>query len=595
MKTILSKNIIILLVTGLLLSLTACFDDLNQFPPYDREKDELLSEEGCKAILAKIYTGLGASGLQGPVGFDDLVAPDGDQGTLVFLRGLFFMQELPTDEAIWNWKDPGIVELINTNWSYSTKYAYTFYQRCMLNIRYCKEFLNIYTPDLNIPNVGRMRDEARGLRALTYFYLIDIYGNPAFVWDAGKDGDDGNQEWIPSPLDKQNPKEGRKKLFNAIIEELKDLEKSEFLPEQPVMSTYGKITRPVIWTLLAKMYLNAGVYTGTPMYKECVEYCKKIIDSGYFGLETDYANLFCGDNHKTMLNGKKEFIFAIPFDNVYMKSYGSTVVMTSGAFGGVLNPLWFGMNSSWTCLKAKESLIDKFAGSYTNTGKFKNNVKSDKRYLFFDVKDYKKDDGKYTLETGANPVSDEWPFDKTTGKICYIVDERRDKEAKMEDWDAGFLSYKFTNLNWGGEKPDNATDFPNTDFPLFRFADVYLMYIECAIRGAEGANRTTALAYFNLLRARAGLPNVPAALMNTVLTEANILDERARELYWEAQRRTDLIRFGKFTKDYAWPYKGNTPEGEPNIDDKFNLYPFSDKDLVSNPNLVQNEGYQSLK
>jgi hypothetical protein len=296
-----------------------------------------------------------------------------------------------------------------------------------------------------------------------------------------------------------------------------------------------------------------------------------------------------------MLTGKKEFIFAIPFDDVEMKSYGSTIVMTAGAYGGVLNPLWFGMNSSWTCLKAKESLIDKFTGGYTGNGKFKNNVKSDKRYLFFDVKDYKKENGTYILEPNANPVSDEWPFDKKTGTISYVVDERRAKESKMEDWDAGFLSYKFTNLNWDGEKPAAGKSFPDTDFPLFRFADVYLMYIECAVRGAEGTERSTALTYFNLIRSRAGLSNIPSALINTVLIESNILDERARELYWEGQRRTDLIRFGKFTKDYAWPYKGNTPEGEPNIDDKFNLYPFSDKDLVSNPNLVQNEGYQSLK
>ena len=89
----------------------------------------------------------------------------------------------PTDEALWNWKDEGIVELCTNNWDYTLFYAYTFYQRAMLNIRYCKEFLDNYPEDCGIPNIKQFRDEVRALRAMNYYYLIDVYRNPGWVWD----------------------------------------------------------------------------------------------------------------------------------------------------------------------------------------------------------------------------------------------------------------------------------------------------------------------------------------------------------------------------------------------------------------------------
>lgn len=558
----------------MLFMMTSCLDDLDQENPKNENISDIYNEEVSKALLAKIYSGLATTGNDGVDGQEnDLTAPDGDQGSLGFLRGLISMQEFPSDDAIWNWKDEGIVELVSMNWDYTTKYAYTFYQRAMLNIRFCREFLDQYPADSDIPNVGLYRDEVRALRALNYYYLIDLYGNPGVVWD---DSPLDDKSWYPSQI-------GRKALFELIVTELEDLSKNSGLPEAPSMSTYGKMTKPVVWTLLAKLYLNAEVYTGTPEYEKAREYTEKVMSAG-FGLENNYSNLFCGENHLSPMKGN-EIIFAIPFDATNIKSYGGTIMLSTGAYGGsALNGNWFGSNNGgWTCLKPRETLINKFdSAPDAGVDKYKSNTKMDKRYLFFDVLTYKT----------INVEDTAWPFDPTTGEILYEVDERRDKESKLADWNTGYLCHKFTNLGWDGARA-TLTDFPNTDFPLFRLADIYLMYAECAVRGY--GDRSRALELVNALRDRAYLNNAAGRITASGLTLDFILDERSRELYWEGQRRSDLIRFGKFTQNYSWPYKGGTEEGNANVSSKYNLYPISDRDLTSNPNLVQNPGYKSIR
>ncbi|HAC22423.1 MAG TPA: RagB/SusD family nutrient uptake outer membrane protein, partial [Porphyromonadaceae bacterium] len=264
----------------------SCINDLDQEKPNNEDVTNIINEQGARAFLAKIYSGFGLSSNQGPADENDLTAPDGDQGSLVFLRGMITMQEFPTDEAIWNWKDEGIVELVNVNWDYTTKYAYTFYQRAMLNIRYCQEYLRMFTPETGIKNVELYRNEVRAMRAMNYFYLIDLYGNPGKVWDDSPLDDKG---WYPSQM-------GRKELFQLVVADLEDLAANSNLPEVPSAATYGRMTKPVVWTLLAKLYLNAEVYAGEPMYDKAASYCQKVINAG-FGLEKNYANLFCGENH----------------------------------------------------------------------------------------------------------------------------------------------------------------------------------------------------------------------------------------------------------------------------------------------------------
>ena len=575
-KTI--KYIKTIVLGGLLSTLlfTSCLDDLNQDKPNNENVDDIVNEQGAMSFLSKIYSGFGlSSNIGGADGEEDIKAPGIDQGSLVFLRGLIAMQEFPSDEAIWNWKDAGIVELVNLNWDYTTLYAYTFYQRTMLNIRYCREFLDIFPTSTGIANIEQYRNEVRAVRAMNYFYLIDLYGNPGIVWDDSPLDDNG---WYPTPI-------GRQALFEKITAELEDLSDNSNLPETPSKATYARMTKPVVWTLLAKLYLNAEVYTGTPMYDKARIYCEKVMGAG-FGIETNYTNLFCGENHLSPSKGN-EIIYAIPFDSENAKSNGGTMMLSAGAFGGELNGNYFGINNAgWTCLKVKETLISKF--DYAADGgldRFKSRTKKDGRYLFFDILTYDKE--------GVTVSDPAWPFDPVTGEILYDVKERRDIDAKLADWNAGYLCYKFTNLGWDGARV-SLTNFPNTDFPVFRLADIYLMYAECAVRGSGDMSKAVQLV--NDLRKRAYNGSTSEGqIALSDLTLDFILDERARELYWEGHRRSDLVRFGKFTQNYVWPYKGGSEEGTPNISSKYNLYPISDKDLASNPNLVQNPGYKSIR
>lgn len=199
----------------LCLSTSSCINDLDQNPIIDKGQSEIINESDCQSFLAKIYSGFGLSGNVGPSGgVQDLQGPD--QGSLCFLRGLLSLELYPTDEALWNWKDEGIVELCTNNWDYTLFYAYTFYQRAMLNIRYCKEFLDNYPEDCGIPNIKQFRDEVRALRAMNYYYLIDVYRNPGWVWD---DSPTNDKSWKPSQL-------GAKEIFDKVVTELKDLQKT---------------------------------------------------------------------------------------------------------------------------------------------------------------------------------------------------------------------------------------------------------------------------------------------------------------------------------------------------------------------------------
>lgn len=147
---------------------------------------------------------------------------------------------------------------------------------------------------------------------------------------------------------------------------------------------------------------------------------------------------------------------------------------------------------------------------------------------------------------------------------------------------------KFKNVDVNGNAGSDPTgDFPDTDFPMFRLADVYLMYAEAVLRGGQGGSVTQATDYINILRSRA-YGNSNGNISTAQLTLDFILDERARELYWEGHRRTDLIRFGKFTGGaYLWPWKGGIQQGTATESYK-DLYPIPSTDLIANPTLNQN-------
>ena len=154
-----------------------------------------------------------------------------------------------------------------------------------------------------------------------------------------------------------------------------------------------------------------------------------------------------------------------------------------------------------------------------------------------------------------------------------------------KEWTQGFPSVKFRNSNYFSAS--TPTVFSGTDFPLFRLADAYLMFAECVVRGASGGTINQATDYVNAVRTRANASTITPGQ----LTLDFLIDERARELNLEGHRRSDLIRFGKFTGgSYLWPWKGNTQNGTA-IPSTYNLFPIPLPALQANPNLTQNPGY----
>jgi hypothetical protein len=285
------------------------------------------------------------------------------------------------------------------------------------------------------------------------------------------------------------------------------------------------------------MYLNAEVYTGTARYADCRTFCEKVVNSGSHQLDDVYQDIFLADNHTS-----PEIIFPVVYDGVVAQAYGGTIYLVNGAIGGTMIPANYGVNGNWGGLRVTPQFVDKFQDSTL-----------DSRYLFF-----------------------------TTNQIKDFTDP-----SHLSQFKYGYAFPKFKNKTKAGlNGSNNATSpFVDIDFPMFRLADVYLMLAESALRTGD---QSTAVQYVNLIRTRAYFTS---AFNVSSLTLDDILDERARELSWEATRRTDLIRFDKFIgTDYLWSFKGGEVTGAA-LDAYRELYPIPNADIILNPNLSQNTGY----
>jgi hypothetical protein len=305
----------------------------------------------------------------------------------------------------------------------------------------------------------------------------------------------------------------------------------------PKSNEYARVDKAAAWMLLAKIYLNAEVYTKTARYDKAVEYSDKAVNSGYT-LDPVYQNIFLADNHNS-----PEVIFPVAFDGLSTQTWGGTTFIIHAAVGGDMSPGDYGIDGGWGGTRTTSGLVNKFPDVTGDT---------DSRAMFF-----------------------------TEGQTLEIID--------IGNFNDGYAVEKFKNLTTGGSTGSHLT-YPDTDFPMFRLADAYLMYAEAVKRGG-GGSEATALELVNALRTRAFSGSTDGNISAGDLTLDFILDERARELYWECHRRTDLVRYNKFTGgDYLWPWKGNAAVGTA-TDSKFDIFPIPDSDVNANSNLVQNPGY----
>ena len=624
------KNIFKSLLYILSLSIVvSCHDDLNQSPidpDSFTEENVFASVNEAKGALAKLYASLALTGQNGPAGSPDIA--DIDEGFSQFSRMLFNLNEITTDHAVVGWGDPGLPDLHGMYWSSSNDFTEAMYYRLAQAVSFSNSFIK-NASELSGNEINVFIAEARFLRAYAYYNLLDLYGNVPLTTE------------ISTELPTQS---NRTELFNFIESELMEIESTLLASNE-----YGRVDNIAAHALLSRLYLNAEAWTGQDRYADCVTYSQNVINSGYSlnmndanGNGTAYDELFMADND---VNGaQNEFIFTLNFDGMQSQTYGGTTFLVHAAIGGSMNPGNFGVNGGWGGLRTTKNLVNQFAvdldvlnsslgsqsdwglvGSATPNGWngpdlemfqtgpqefsiYAELVSGELKFRFNEDwgNNFGDNGNDGTLESGgANiPISAGTyfivmdlgsgtytisPFSSDKRGMFYSDGQNLEIES-IPPFEDGYAVTKWTNIDSNGNQgSDSSGNFVDTDIPLIRLAEIYLNYAEATLRGG-GGDTNTAVSLINQIRER-GFGGSSGAISSGDLTLDFILDERSRELYWEGLRRTDLIRYNRFTNSsYLWPFKGNEPTGV-GVDEYRNLFPLPANVVAINSNLTQNEGY----
>lgn len=562
MKKIFIKSIILIFSC---IGLTSCFSDLDTMPLDD---NQLVSEkvystaDGYTGMLAKCYASLILTGQKGGDGGDgDLEGAN--EGYSGYVRLMFYLQELDTDNFLMPSSSNGLRKCLNLQWDASNASVITWtYQRLYMTIAYCNEILRECTED-KLRQRGlwdelgsecdSYRAEARFLRAYCYVSLCDLFGSVPYI-----DENTGVKD-IPVQYT-------RKQIFEYAESELKSI---DTLLKAPHANVYGRVDRVAEWFLLARMYLNAEVWTGENRYTDALTYAKKVINEGGYNLAPDYRQIFLADNDKC-----SEIIWPLVQDGLHAQSSAGTNFYVKAFVNGPMDELYkTGVGSrGWGNVRAKTTLVDAF----------------DADDVMFDVNDtwgnQKKDKRAQFMTALPNQKKETW-----------------DENMNMTSlFTYGYGYIKWRNVTVNDEIPQQGEAYVSIDFPMFRTGEAYLIAAEAILRGAEGGTRAEALGYVNEIRERAYMSgkyaqpgvrsDVSGDITDSEFTLDFILAERQRELALELVRRTDLIRFGKFTKGRNWDWKNDVRTGA-DVDDHYNLFPIPETELTNNPNLIQNEGY----
>ena len=520
---------------GLVMCLaTGCLKDLDQYPHTDTtSKDVYTSVENYESVLSGIYTSM-------IVNLSSIADDDRYQN---YTRCLTMFQECSADtmDDVWL-SGETMTDVSFQQWNAGDPWVSAMFYHIYNIISLSNEFIRNSSEDAisgfseaDKEKIRRWRDEARGLRALAYYHELDFFNVSSFVTEDNEVG-----SYIPETY-------SRKQLFEYIESELKEL--GESLPSR----NYGHFTRSAANALLARLYLNAEVYTGTARWNDCIAACNKVIEDGYNTLAPSYSSLFNADNDKRT----DEIIFALACDATHTVAWGAGTYLVCASrfdnYDGILED--FGVATYWNCLRVRPQLVDLFTDG-------------DSRAMFGSR------DRKFYDEAPED-------FYEDPGDTKYKYRDREKEISKHDDVTTGWEMTKWTNLTDEGEvASDTRVNGAETDYPMFRLADVYLMAAEATLRGGTGAQKT-ALEYVNLVRERA-FGGASGDIASGDLTLDFILDERARELYSEGVRRTDLIRFGKYTSGYNWNWKGGVLEGK-DVDKKYCVLPVPEAELSANP------------
>jgi hypothetical protein len=529
MKTYI-KNIIPAAALLVAVGFSSCTKDLDVTPIDPNLNTEIQPEQ----LFNKCYANIAVAGNGGANGDCDVDGIDG--GTSGYVRQMWNAQELTTDEAICGWGDEGIANFCYNTYDASHPMLRGYYYRLYTGISFCNQYLQEFS-DYN----AAMTAEVRFIRALNYFNLMDGWGNVPFA----------------TSITSEKPVQySRQEIFNFVESELLEIEPNlnAATAKKSSDSGYGRVDKAAAWLLLARIYLNAEVYTGTAQWAKAAEYAKKVMDSSYklntngVGEWSAYQMLFMGDNGET--NAAYEAVFPILQDGVRTTSWGTTLFMLASTHDADMAD-YNGTTEAWGGNRARPQLIEKFFPNHDA------------------------------------PEAEPADVVVAAGDDRAIFDTRG-RELDNTDpstFKSGYAVAKYNNYTTTGASTSSA-QFPDGDFFLMRVAEAYLTYAEAQARLNGGATNTEAANAINALRTRANADTKA----NYSLDE--ICDEWCREFYFEGRRRMDLVRFGKFggSNDYLWQWKGGTFNGR-NFDASKNLFAIPTTDLTANPNLTQNPGY----
>lgn len=536
------------IAAGASMLFTACIGDLDTLPlnPSDSTSETVYGadESGYIAGLTKLYFNFVSNETT------DLQVSDAGASELV--RAFWTVQEVTSDACKCAWENDAWVRAMNTNtWSDADNDAtYAVYVRTLQGIAYTNEYLRQTASDrLSDRGVSSelaakiqgFRAEARFLRAYFYWMALDVFGDVPFTTENSPFGGG------------VNPKQAsRKDVFDYCISELTALAADDS-PMPAARSNYPRADKGAVLGLLARMYLNAEVYTGTPMWQEAKDACEDIFTMGY-SLCPEYADLFRGDNGENP-EALNEVLFGISYDAEQTQSYGGTSYLTLAAIAATdvsSTQMINGVNNGWGGIRVPYEYVEKY----------------------FNVRnaDY---------SAGTYDVNDK------RGRMFYIKGRSESMDGALYVFLNGWSCLKFNNIPHNMDQNSYLATaaskaYSDIDFPMIRLGEIYLIYAEACMNLGQA---NTALPKVQDLAARAGV-TAP-----TSITQEWLIEERARELMWEGHRRTDLIRYGKFTSSsFLWTYKGGSFSGQ-GFDDHMKIFAIPASELASNPELHQNPGY----
>ena len=528
-------------------------------------------------LYSKCYAGLIMEGNDGKADFTI-----DDDGKSTLLRNIFNFNELPTDEAICWWSDGGLTDISYNKYNAVTPTLKYLYYRLMSNISFENNFLNL---DAAKEEDKTRYAEVRVIRAYNYFLMLDFFGDPAFVEKSSSESPyqahtynskfDANKTYTRAELLQL----GREFLFNWVKDELLAAEPDllEAKPEKDNDPDYGRIDKGTCWLLLSRLYLNAGTYLNNdgqdnPYWDKALEYAENVINSQYALFDDSkiseaakangykpYDLLFMGDNGS---NGAScEALLPLMQDGTKTQGYGGSLFYVAALWNDVMKSVTGKdagtTENAWSGMRVRPSFLKVFFNNPSvvvkKEAKDIRAMNIDDRAIFWGKGNDKND---RTLELGEN-----------------------------KSFFSGIVTPKWNNNYAEGGTPHDSK-FVDTDFFLFRVAEAYLNAAEAEMHlNGEGSDK--AKGYIDKLRNRAH------AEVHSSYTLNDVLDERARELYCEGLRRTDLIRFNQYggnNATYKWELKGGSENGS-NFDKTKNVYPLPSSEILANKNLTQIDGY----